>query len=98
MVLAYLEVYDAKTGEAKKPEIQDITKEMDGSLIIWNQRCTMFRIELSGQPEHAGTIFTQLARHIPFAFLGNTPWREIEDDKDFHQMMEMIRMHKRIYR
>ena len=98
IVLAYPEVYDEKTGEMIIPEIQDITKEMDGSLIIWDQNHTMFRIDLSGQTERAGRVFIQLARHIPFAFLGSTPWMQIENDQDFREMLRMTTLYKEINR
>lgn len=94
MVLVYLEVYDQETGKVTTPEIQDITKDMKGNLIIWNQHRTMIRIDLSGQAECAGTIFIQLARHIPFAFLGDTPWLQIQNDQDFRQMLQMIQLHQ----
>ena len=38
MVLVYLEVYDQETGKVTTPEIQDITRDMKGNLIIWNQQ------------------------------------------------------------
>ena len=87
MVLVYPEV-----------EIQDITKDMKGSLIIWDLERKMFRIDLSDQKESAGTVFIRLARHIPFAFLGYTPWMQIQNDQDFRQMLKMIALNKELNR
>lgn len=96
MVLVYLEVNDEKTGETITPEIQDITKDMKGSLIIWDLERKMFRIDLTDQKESAGTVFIQLAGHIPFAFLGYTPWMQIQNDQDFRQMLKMIALNKEL--
>lgn len=98
MVLVYLEVYDEKNGETITPEIQDITKDMKGSLIIWDLERKRFRIDLSDQKDSAGTVFIRLARHIPFAFLGYTPWMQIQDDQDFRQMLKMIAINKKVNR
>lgn len=98
MVLVYPEVHDEKTGEIITPEIQDITKDMKGSLIIWDLERKMFRIDLSDQKESAGTVFIRLARHIPFAFLGYTPWIQIQNDQDFRQMLKMIALNKELNR
>lgn len=98
MVLVYPEVHDEKTGEIITPEIQDITKDMKGSLIIWDLERKMFRIDLSDQKENAGTVFIRLARHIPFAFLGYTPWMQIQNDQDFRQMLKMIALNKELNR
>lgn len=96
MVLVYPEVHDEKTGETITPEIQDITKDMKGSLIIWDLERKMFRIDLSDQKESAGTVFIRLARRIPFAFLGYTPWIQIQNDQDFRQMLKMIALNKEL--
>ena len=98
MVLVYPEVHDEKTGQIITPEIQDITKDMKGSLIIWDLERKMFRIDLSDQKESAGTVFIRLARHIPFAFLGYTPWMQIQNDQDFRQMLKMIALNKELNR
>ena len=96
IVLAYPEVYEEKTGETAVPEIQEITGDMKGSLIIWDRRRTMFRIELSDYEESVGNLFIRLSDQIPFAFLGATSWMQIQDDQDFAEMLKMISLYKEL--
>ena len=96
MVLAYPEAYDEKTGEMTAPEIQEITGSMKGNLIIWDRQRTMFRVELFDYEEDVGSIFMRLADQIPFAFLGSTPWMQIQDDQDFAEMLRMISLYKNL--
>ena len=51
----------------------------------------------SVQKETAGALFIRLAEHIPFAFLGATPWMQVENEKDFQEMVRMVDLYQEIH-
>ena len=42
-------------------------------------------------------MFIRLAEHIPFAFLGATPWMQVENEQDFQEMVRMVDLYQEIH-
>ena len=85
MLFVYLERKTEVKGVVQIPPVEEITGEMEGNLVIWNRTHRCIRLDLSSQKETAGALFIRLAEHIPFAFLGATPWMQVENEKDFRR-------------
>lgn len=97
MLFVYLERKTEVKGVVQIPPVEEITGEMEGNLVIWNRTHRCIRLDLSSQKETAGALFIRLAEHIPFAFLGATPWMQVENEQDFQEMVRMVDLYQEIH-
>ena len=88
---------DGSEGSGSDSPVEEITGEMEGNLVIWNRMHRCIRLDLSSQKETAGALFIRLAEHIPFAFLGATPWMQVENEQDFQEMVRMVDLYQEIH-
>ena len=97
MLFVYLERKREVKGVVQIPPVEEISGEMEGNLVIWNRTHRCIRLDLSSQKETAGALFIRLAEHIPFAFLGATPWMQVENEQDFQEMVRMVDLYQEIH-
>ena len=83
---------DDGTGLYGKPDIADITDDMDGALVIFDKkRCRwVLRTGLSGQT--AGSLLKKLCIHAPYIVAGGQDWFDITQKADFDMVRQMVKV------
>lgn len=93
IALVYIAVSDGKEWDLKKchmPEIIDITKDMDGALLIYNRQQGRFVVRTDRVKDTAGMMLEKLTRYAPHALFGFQPWLNEYDAGQFEEVLEMI--------
>lgn len=90
IVLAYLSAEDAESGGYYKPGIADITRDMDGDLVLYGCRRDRFTIHTDLLKETAGVMLEELAIRAPYILVGAQDWFDEEDEEQFSQIGEMV--------
>lgn len=92
IVLACLCVCDEKSGIIYEPEITEITRDMEGELVIYNIFHCCFRLKTDLTGKTAGALFIELAMHAPYIMLGGKAWFDVENDADFAEIRHMAKL------
>ena len=90
IVLGYLRVRDQESGGYYKPEITDITRDMDGDLILYDYRHCCFHIRTDLVSETAGAMLGELTMHAPYILAGGQEWFDEYDEKQFAEIGKMV--------
>lgn len=91
--LVYIAVSNEKEWDLKKcymPEIIDITKDMDGALIICNRQQSCFVIRTDRVKDTAAELLEIFVRYASHALFGFQPWLNECDAGQFEEILEMI--------
>ena len=92
IVLACLCVCDGESDVGYESEITDITGDMDGELILYDAGRRRIRIKTDLAGKTAGAFFLELAIRAPYILLGGQPWLCMEEEADYAQAGEMVRV------
>lgn len=93
IVLAYIAVGDVGKGDlgsCQTPEITDITKDMEGALLLCNRQKGRFTIQTDRIGDTAGELLEKLTRRAPHALFGFQPWLNEYDAGQFEEVLKMI--------
>lgn len=71
-------------------ELEDVTVDMKGALVICNRRQNFFEIHTDAVGKTEGEIFIELAKYTPCALFGCQPWINPYDSGQFEEMLEMV--------
>lgn len=88
LVAAYLEIRDKNTGQISRPELEDVTEDLVGCLILYDREYRRICVHTTGV--RAGLLLKQLAIHAPYLFLGYMPWMDEGDQQEFFRIREMV--------
>ena len=88
LVAAYLEIRDKTTGQISRPELEDVTEDLEGTLILYDREYRRICVRTAGIK--AGLLLKQLAIHAPYLFLGYMPWMDEENQQEFFRIREMV--------
>lgn len=89
IVSAFLSVPDRKTGVYYEPEITDITRDMNGDLILYDTENSRWRIQMDLAESTAGSVLADLAVHAPYILIGRQPWLDVDEEEDFAEAVRM---------
>lgn len=90
IVQVSLRVYKQESKDWYEPEIAEITKDMDGDLVICNRWQNHFVLRMDQTGSMAGGVLGDLTRYAPHALFGAQPWLEEYDDRQFKEALEMV--------
>ena len=90
IVLGYLKVPDQESGGCYKPELTEITENMDGDLILYDYRHCCFQIKTDLVSETAGAMLGELTMHAPYILAGGQEWFDEHDERQFAEIGEMV--------
>lgn len=90
LVAAYLEICDEATGQISRPELEEITEELEGCLVLYDREYRRVRIRPAGVGVRAGALLKELAIHAPYLFLGYMPWMDEGNQEEFFRIREMV--------
>lgn len=90
LVAAYLEIFDEATGQISRPELEEITEELEGCLVLYDREYRRIRVHPVGAEIRAGALLKQLAICAPYLFLGYMPWMDEEDQEEFYRIRDMV--------
>lgn len=96
LIAAYIEILDKKTKTFYRPELMELTEDMDGLFILYNDQFERFEIHLEQTRKTAGLILKQLAVYAPYLSLGYQPWLDEHDEEQFSDVKEMVSVMKDI--
>lgn len=92
LVLAGIRIYDKVSGSYYEPEVTDITKDMEGDLILYDLRHVRWQIRTEVSGKRAGALIEELAVRWPGILIGRQTWADIENDEDFAEIGNMVRL------
>lgn len=92
LVLAGIRVYDKESGFYYEPEVTDITKDMDGDLILYDFRHVRWQIRTEVSGKRAGALIEELAMRSPGTLIGRQTWADIDNEEDFEEIGNMARL------
>lgn len=95
LILASLQIFDDKSGACYEPEITDITKDLEGDLLLYDCRHICWQIRLEGIGKTAGALLPELSVHAPHILIGKQTWIDIENEKDFEEIGNMVNLMSR---
>ena len=90
IILGYLKVWDRESGGYYKPEITEVTRDMDGDLILYDYRHCCFHIRTDLVSETAGAMLGELTMHAPYILAGGQEWFDEYDEKQFAEIGKMV--------
>lgn len=92
LVLAGIRIYDKFSGSYYEPELTDITKDMEGDLILYDFRHVRWQINTEVSGKRAGALIEELAVRWPCILIGKQTWADIENEGDFEEIGNMVRL------
>lgn len=92
LVMASVEVFDEDSGIYYEPEITDITEEMEGDLLLYNNQHRLWRIQTDGLDKPTGTLLAELVRYAPYIIVGRQTWLDMEDAAAFAEAGSMVEL------
>lgn len=90
IVHAGLRIYDRNSGEWYEPEITEITKGMEGDLVLCDHQSCQWTIHTDLMEKTAQTILSELAMHAPYILIGRQTWIDLEDEDVFTEISNMV--------
>ncbi len=90
IVRVSLRVYEQGRTDWYEPEITEITKDMDGDLVICNRWRNHFVLKMDLAGSEAGGVFGEFVKHAPHALFGAQPWLNEYDSRQFKEVLEMV--------
>ena len=97
LVAAYIEIPDKRTGHVIRPDISEVTEELEGCLVLYDREYRRIRIHPRGGGEGAGAILKQLAVHAPYLFWDYMPWLDEGDQEEFFRIREMVSVMRKVF-
>lgn len=95
LIFASLIITDGEKGLCYEPEITEITKDLEGDLILYDCWHTRWQIRLDGTGKRAGSLLSELATHAPHILIGRQTWVDMEDEADFEEISNMVKLMNR---
>lgn len=92
LITASVEVYDEDSGIYYEPEITDITEEMEGDLLLYNNQHHLWRIRTERLNKPAGSLLAELVRYAPYIMVGRQTWLDLEDAAAFAEAGSMVEL------
>ncbi len=92
IVWAYVSASDDGTGCYEKPDIADITDDMDGDLVIFDKRRCRWVLRTGGSGQTAGSLLKKLCIHAPYIVAGGQDWFDITEKADFDMVRQMVKV------
>lgn len=85
-----LRVYDQSSGDCYEPEITEITKGMEGDLVICDHQNCRWIIHTDLLEKTAQAILSELVMHAPYILVGRQTWIDLEDTDAFTEISNMV--------
>lgn len=92
IVQAGLRVYGQKSEAWYEPEITEITKGMDGDLVICDQQGCQWVLHTDLIEKTAQAMLSELAMHAPHILIGRQAWVDLEDEDAFAEISDMVEL------
>lgn len=92
LILASLQTFDDKSGACYEPDITDITKNMEGDLILYGFGNTRWQIRMEETGKTAGSALSDLAAHAPHILIGRQTWIDIENEEELETLGNMVNL------
>lgn len=89
IVSAFLRIPDRESGIYYEPEVTDITRDMNGDLILYDTENSRWRIQMDLAESTAGSVLADLAVRAPYILIGRQPWLDVDDEEDFAEAVRM---------
>lgn len=89
LVMAGLAVCDKESGIWYEPEITEITKGMDGNLILFDTSHCRWDIKTERLERTAEDMLSELAVRAPYILIGAQPWFDETDEEAFSEVKIM---------
>ena len=89
IVSAFLSVPDRESGIYYEPDITDITRDMNGDLILYDTENSRWRIQMDLAESTAGNVLIDLAVHAPHILIGGQTWLDADEEEDFAEAVRM---------
>lgn len=90
MILAFIGAQDRKSVNYPEPDIMDITKDMEGDVILYDSGHCRWRIQTDLTGITAGMLLTDLAMHAPHIILGGHAWFDVNNEEEFAEAVRMV--------
>lgn len=95
IVQAGLRVYNQNSGDCYEPEITEITKGMEGDLVICDNQNCRWIIHTDLVEKTAQAMLAELAMHVPYILIGRQTWIDLEDADAFAEISNMVDLMRR---
>lgn len=89
LVMASLKTRDKESGIWYEPEIMEITKGMDGNLILFDTSHCRWNIKTERLERTAEDMLSELAVRAPYILIGAQPWLDETDEEAFSEIKIM---------
>lgn len=90
IVTAGLRVYDRESEEWYEPEITEITRDMEGDLVISDRTGCQWIIHMDLVKKTAEAMLSELVMHAPYILIGSQMWADLEDEDVFAEVSGMV--------
>lgn len=90
IVQAGLRVYRQNSRDWYEPEITEITKDMEGDLVICDHQGCQWMIHTDLIEKTAEAILSELVMHAPYILVGRQNWVDLEDEDTFAEISDMV--------
>lgn len=90
IIIASLRIKDKESGEWYEPEIMDLTRDMDGEVLLKDDKSRQWRIQADMTGKTAGEILSELSAHAPFILIGRQTWFDEKDKNEFAEIADMV--------
>lgn len=90
LVAAYVEICDEITGQIRHPDLEEVTEELEGCLVLYDREYRRIRVRPAGVGVRAGALLKELAIHAPYLFLGYMPWMDEGNQQEFFKIRQMV--------
>lgn len=90
IVTTALRIYNQESEDWYEPEITEITRDMEGDLVLRDNRRGYWIIHTDLMEKTAGAILLELVMHAPYILVGRQIWVDLEDEDAFAEISGMV--------
>ena len=90
IVQAGLRVYNQESEEWYEPEITEITKGMEGDLVVCDNQNCQWIIHTDLMEKTAQAVLSELVMHAPYILVGRQTWVDLGDEDSFAEISDMV--------
>lgn len=95
IVQAGLRIYNQNSEGWYEPEITEITKDMEGALVIYDHQSCHWIIHTDLVGKTGQAMLSELAMRAPYILIGRPIWVDLEDADAFAEISDMVDLMRR---
>lgn len=92
IIWAYVSVPNGRMEDCEKPDIADVTEDMEGELVVCDKKRCRWVIQTDRSGQAAGGLLKRLCLNAPYIVAGGQDWFDISNKQDFDMIRQMVKV------